>query len=192
MDVLQYIKKQYSHFNLTEHELSTLGKHITVTHYKRNDFFLREDNASLKMGLLISGTAYSYKMNDNGEEVVDSFFYPDQQEILFDYKSYFKGTSSNLNIKFQEEAVVSFFYIQDIKTLYDDFPRFLQFELLIIQQEFLYAIHRNEILHANTAEEKIKLLQEQMPKVFELFPYVQIASYLGIHRNTFRRVFSKH
>ena len=192
MDILKYIQQQYSHFNLTENELAVLGEHITVQHFKRNELFLEEHTTCEKMGLLVTGTAYSYKVNANGEEVIQDFFYPNGQEILFDYESYFQQKNSILNIKFLEDVTVSYFYIEEIKKLHKEYPRFLQFEILLTQQEFINAVHKNQILQLKSAEEKIKLLQNQKPKVFELFPYVQIASYLGIHRNTFRRVFSKH
>ncbi|SHI30413.1 cAMP-binding domain of CRP or a regulatory subunit of cAMP-dependent protein kinases [Mesonia phycicola] len=192
MDILKYIQKQYSHFNLTDNELAVLGEHITVQHFKRNQLFLEENTTCKKMGLLITGIAYSYIINNHAEEVIQDFYYPSGPEILFDYESYFLQKKSNLNIKFQEEAIVSYFYIEEIKKLYNEYPRFLQFEFLLTQQEFVKTVHKNQILQVKSAEEKITLLQHQNPKVFELFPYVQIASYLGIHRNTFRRVFSKH
>ena len=191
MDILKYIQQQYSHFNLTEEELSVLGEYITVQHFKRNELFLEEHTTCEKIGLLVTGTAYSYKINDHGEEVIQDFLYPNGQEILFDYESYFQQEKSILNIKFQEDAMVSYYYIEEIKKLYHEYPRFLQFELLLTQQECIKAIQRNQILQVKSAEEKIKLLQNQKPKVFELFPYAHIASYLGIHRNTFRRGFSK-
>ncbi|MCK0145956.1 Crp/Fnr family transcriptional regulator [Arenibacter sp. F26102] len=191
MDILKYIKQQYSHFNLTENELAVLGECITVRNYKRNDLFLEENTTCEKMGLLVTGTAYSYNINDNGEEIIQDFFYPNSQEILFDYKSYFQQENSVLNIKFQEDAMVSYYFMEEVKKLYKEYPRFLQFEFLLTQQEFVNAVHKNQILQLKSAEEKIKLLQSQKPKVFELFPYAHIVSYLGIHRNTFRRVFAK-
>ncbi|WP_066217811.1 Crp/Fnr family transcriptional regulator [Formosa haliotis] len=192
MDILKYIQQQYSHFNLTENELSVLGEYIKVAHFKRNELFLEEHATCEKMGLLVTGTAYSYKINDQGEEVIQDFFYPNGQETLFDYESYFLQEKSILNIKFQEDSMISYFYIEDIKKLHKEYPRFLQFELLLTQQEFINAVHKNQILQLKSAEEKITLLQNNKPKVFELFPYTHIASYLGIHRNTFRRVFSNH
>ncbi|MCG1037579.1 Crp/Fnr family transcriptional regulator [Polaribacter sargassicola] len=191
MDILKYIQQQYSHFNLTEEELSVLGEYITVQHFKRNELFLEEHTTCEKMGLLVTGTAYSYIINDQGEEVIQDFLYPNGQEILFNYESYFQQENSILNIKFQEDAMVSYFNLEEVKKLYKEYPRFLQFEFLLTQQEFINAVHKNQMLQLKSAEEKIKLLQNQKPKVFELFPYVNIASYLGIHRNTFRRVFSK-
>lgn len=191
IDILSYIQQQYSHFNLTESELSVLGEYITLQHFKRNELFLKENSTCEKMGLLVSGTAFSFKINENKEEIIQDFFYPNSQEILFDYESYFKEEKSSLNIKFQEDAMVSYFYIDEIKKLYKQYPRFLQFEFLLTQQEFINAIQRIQILQVKSAEEKINMLLNQKPKVFELFPYVQIASYLGIHRNTLRRVFSK-
>lgn len=191
MDILNYIKQHYSHFNFTENELSVLEEHITVHQFKRHELFLEQNTPCSRMGLLIKGTAYSYKLNDQGEKIIQDFFYPERQDVLFDYESYLLSKNTSLNIEFQEDVTVSYFYIDAIKKLYHEFPRFLQFELLIIQQEFLYAIQRNELLQLKSAEEKIKLLQELKPKIFELYPYVHIASYLGIHRNTFRRVYSK-
>ncbi len=191
MDILKYIKQQYSHFNLTEEELSVLGEYITFHHYKRNELFLEQNNPSEKVGLLIKGTAYSYRINDNADEVIQDFFYPDGQEGLFDYESYFQQENSTINIKFQEDAMVAYYKLEEAKKLYKAYPRFLQFEILLTQQEFIKAVQRIQILQLKSNEEKIKLLQKQKPEIFELFPYGHIASYLGIHRNTFRRVFSK-
>ncbi|WP_430425126.1 Crp/Fnr family transcriptional regulator [Maribacter litoralis] len=191
INISEHINKKYPHFNLTDEEVSILEQHITTCFFKRNDLFLKEETSCEKIGVIFKGTAYSYKMDANGEEVIKHFFYPNNQDILFNYESYLQNEKSSLNIKFLEESFVGFFYIQDIINLYTDYPRFLHLEMLLIKQQFQYALQRNKILQLGSAEEKIKLLQKYKPKAFELFPYSHIASYLGIHRNTFRRVFSK-
>ncbi|MBU2996437.1 Crp/Fnr family transcriptional regulator [Cellulophaga baltica] len=191
INISELIKQRYPHFNLTDDEISILEQHITTCYFKRNDLFLKEGTPCEKIGVIFKGTAYSYKMDDNGEEVIKHFFYPNNQDILFNYESYLQNESSNLNIKFQEESFVGFFDIQEIINLYTEYPRFLHLEMLLVKQQFQYALQRSKTLQLGTAEEKIKLLQKHKPKAFELFPYSHIASYLGIHRNTFRRVFSK-
>ncbi|WP_276166431.1 Crp/Fnr family transcriptional regulator [Zobellia alginiliquefaciens] len=191
INISEHINEKYPHFNLTDEEVSILEQHLTTCFFKRNDLFLKEGTPCEKIGVIFKGTAYSYKMDDNGEEVIKNFFYPNNQDILFNYESYLQNENSNLNIKFQEESFVGFFYINDIINLYTDYPRFLHLEMLLIKQQFQYALQRSKILQLGSAEEKIKLLQKYKPKAFELFPYSHIASYLGIHRNTFRRVFSK-
>ncbi|WP_179353775.1 Crp/Fnr family transcriptional regulator [Winogradskyella vidalii] len=191
INISEHINNKYDYFNLTAKEISILEQHLTTCVFKRNDLFLKEGSPCKKIGLILKGTAYSYIIDDNGEEVIKHFFYPNNQDILFNYESYLQNENSNLNIKFQEESFVSFFYIHDIINLYTEYPRFLHLEMLLIKQQFQYALQRSKILQLGSAEEKIKLLQKFKPKAFELFPYSHIASYLGIHRNTFRRVFSK-
>lgn len=187
----ELINKKYPHFNLTNEETSILEQNMTTCFFKRNDLFLKEGTPCKKIGLILKGTAYSYNIDNNGEEVIKDLFYPNNQDILFNYESYLQNENSNLNIKFQEESFVAFYYIQDIINLYTDYPRFLHLEMLLVKQQFQYALQRSKTLQLGSAEEKIKLLQKNKPKAFELFPYSHIASYLGIHRNTYRRVFAK-
>ncbi|WP_289045679.1 Crp/Fnr family transcriptional regulator [uncultured Olleya sp.] len=191
INISEHINQKYPHFNLTDEEISILEQNITTCLFKRNELFIKEGTPCKKIGLILKGTAYSYNIDDNGEEVIKDFFYPNNQDILFNYESYLQNENSNLNIKFQEESFVAFYYIQDIINLYTDYPRFLHLEMLLVKQQFQYALQRSKTLQLGSAEEKIKLLQNNKPKVFELFPYSHIASYLGIHRNTFRRVFAK-
>ena len=189
---INHIIEKFAHFGLTDRELEETRKILRVEHIKRNSFFLKKGEHSNRIGLLVKGLVYAYSMNRGSEEQIHSFFYPgSQQDIVFNYESYIQHSPSEIAYKCYQDATLIVLDTEEVKQLYQQFPRFYQLEMLIMQPQFLQALFRSKMLQSGSALEKISILKAQSPEIFKLFPSIYIASYLGIHRNTFNRAMSK-
>lgn len=190
--LINHIIQKFAHFNLTEEELEETRKILRVEHVKRNSFFLKKGEQSNRIGLLVEGLIYAYSMDNEQEEHIHSFFYPgSQQDIVFNYEAYIQHHPSEIAYKCYQDATLLVLDTVEAKKLYQQFPRFYQLEMLIMQPQFLQALFRSKMLQSGSAFEKISILKTQSPEIFRLFPSTYIASYLGIHRNTFNRAMSK-
>lgn len=189
---IDHITEKFAHFDLTAHELEETRKILRVEHVKRNSFFLKKGEHSNRIGLLVKGLIYAYSSDSNSEEHIHNFFYPgSSQDIVFNYESYIQNVPSELAYKCYQDATLIVLDTMEVKKLYQQFPRFYQLEMLIMQPQFLQALFRSKMLQSGSALEKITILKAQAPEIFRLFPSIYIASYLGIHRNTFNRAMSK-
>ena len=190
--LIDYIVNKFAHFNLTEEELQETRKILRLEHYKRNSLFLKRGEHSTRIGLLVKGLMYAYSIDGTGEEQIHDVFYPSSShDIVFNYEAYIQAEPSQVFYKFYQDSTIIVLDIAEVKQLYQQFPRFYQLEMLIMQPQFLQALFQNKLLRAGSAPEKIAILKRQSPEIFKLFPSAYIASYLGIHRNTFNRAMHK-
>ncbi|GHE45659.1 Crp/Fnr family transcriptional regulator [Sphingobacterium griseoflavum] len=189
---LNHITEKFAHFNLSEAEIGALRKILHLEHFKKNSFFIKKGEYSNRIGLLIKGLLYAYDRDSNEEEQIHSFFFAaSQHDVVFNYEAYIRNVPSAVSYKCYQDVTMIVLDTVKVKELYEQFPRFYQLEMLIMQPQFLQALYRSKMLHASSAPEKISLLKAQTPELFKLFPSAYIASYLGIHRNTFNRAMHK-
>ena len=190
-DKSKFIKKQFATFNLTANELQILDDLIDVVSVKKGHCFLDFGNRSSHFGLIMQGSFYSAAIDEHGNEIIHDIFYETEKPFIIDYESYLQDKPTAHTIKANSEAVLIKVNIQRTLQLYIDHPRFYQLELLVLQQNFLSAISRIKILQEQEPANKIKFLQDNLPDIFHHFSYSQIASYLGVHRNTINRALKK-
>ncbi|WP_133641414.1 Crp/Fnr family transcriptional regulator [Sphingobacterium paludis] len=190
--LIDRIIKKFMHIDITEDELLEARKILRIEYGKRNSFFLRKGEHSSRVGFLIEGLLYAYSIDSNGEEQIHNFFYPSfPHDVLFNYEAHIQVQSSQVAYKFYQDSTIVVLDTAGLKKLYEKFPRFYSLEMLIMQPQFLQATYQNKLLRAGKALEKIAILKRQSPEIFKLFPSAYIASYLGIHRNTFNRAMHK-
>ncbi len=189
--VYRYITEKFSHFNLVDEEIFALIQIMKFKRYPRHGTIFGIGERTNTIALLVEGSAYSSMLQDDGKKRITSFHYSGSlSEIIFNYEDYLEDNPSQKHYQVYEESVLLLLDVSAVRRLYEEFPRFYQFELMIVQQNLLYALKNIHILQANASNEKIKLLRQSFPKLLQLFPYSYIASYLGIHRNTFNKVMS--
>lgn len=177
--------------SLSQKELEALTNVFSIIHLKRGESFLEPNQPCERLGILTEGSLYAYSILEDGTEKIHGFYYPGDQCIVFNYKSYHKNEYSNMYIKCFEPCTLYTIVLSEVKALYPDFPFFQLIEQAIAKHNIKTAIQKIEILQHESNAEKIKAFQMCYPQVFTFFPYSYISSYLGIHRNTFNRILKK-
>ena len=190
-DKSKFIKKQFETFNLTENELNILDNLIEVVSVKKGYCFLEFGKRTTHFGLIMKGSFYSISIDEHGNEKIHDIFYETQKPFIIDYESYLQDKPSEHTVKANTETLFIKVNIKEARKVYEIHPRFYQLELMVLQQNFLGAISRIKILQEQESENKIKFLQDNFPDIFQHFSYSQIASYLGVHRNTINRALKK-
>lgn len=185
------LKLQEINVTLNQKEINTLLSAFSVHHLKKGDFFQEQGHLCDTIGFLIYGSLYSYSFNEDGSKKIHNLYYPSEKFIVFNYNSFYEKKPSAVYIECYEPC---FFYAitrTKIRTLAKEIPLFHKIEEEILKINFKSAVQKSEILQNDSNLAKIKILQQYYTKVFSFFPYSYIASYLGIHRNTFNRIFKQ-
>lgn len=187
--IYPYIIEKFAHFNLNDEEIYELSKILSFKEIQRKEVLFSFEERVNTIALLVKGAIYSSTLDIDGSTRITGFHYPSSlTEIVFNYEDYLQNASSTKIFKAYEDSTLLLLDIASVKRLYEKFPRFYQLELMIMEPNFLMALKNLRILQAKTSHDKIKLLKDHFPNIFQLFPYNYIASYLGIHRNTFNKV----
>lgn len=184
-------KLQDKNINLNPEEIAVLKQVFTVVTLKRGALFQEIGQMSTVLGIVTEGALYAYAYHEDGTERIYNFYYPNEQSIVFNYESYYKEEPSSVYIKCYEKCTLYTVEIEALRDLYDQYPIFFQIEKEIAKHNLKTAIYKIEILQEDSNSIKIKKLQDYYTRIFSLFPYSYIASYLGIHRNTFNRIFKE-
>lgn len=184
-------KLQEKNINLTPEEVVVLKQVFTVETLKKGQLFQEIGQLSTVLGIVTEGALYAYAYQEDGTERIYNFYYPNEQSIVFNYESYYKEEPSNVYIKCYEKCTLFTVEIAALRDLYEQYPVFFQIEKEIAKHNLKTAIHKIEILQEDSNSIKIKKFQDYYTRIFSLFPYSYIASYLGIHRNTFNRIFKE-
>lgn len=187
IDKSKFIKNQFESFNLNEKELTVLSDLIEVITVKKDFCFLDCAKKSSHFGLIIKGSFYSIAVDKHGNEIIQDVFYETQKPFIIDYESYLQDKVSDHKIIANTESKLILVDIHNARTLYKTYPRFYQMELMVLKQNFVNAIYRIKVLQEQQPSDKINYLKSILPDIFQYFSYSQIASFLGVHRNTLSR-----
>lgn len=180
----------FSQFKFTEEELLAIKDLIEVKQLKRNDHFIKEGDKCEQLGLLVEGALYAYTLDENADEVVHHFYYPSSTSV-YNFISHAQYEISDVSIKCHQDSILYMFNLEKLLAIYEEFPRFYQLELVTLRQHYIQATHRIKVLQLKTSEEKIEAIKAVSPGIFLHFPFSLIASYLGMHRNTFTRALNR-
>ncbi len=188
MQITKIIADTYGYFSAEE--LNAIESILRVVKLRKNEIFV-DFGSRNKLGLVIKGSLYSSYIDEQGNEKIDDIFYEKEKNFVFNYESYLLEKPLGVDIKANEECLLLVANVQQVKNLYEKFPRFYKIEMSIVQQHFLLAINKIKILQHKDPTSAIKMVQSQLPNVFQYFSFSQMASYLGVHRNTLTTAMKK-
>jgi CRP-like cAMP-binding protein len=162
-----------------------------IIELKRGETFMHKGDIWHKFGFLIKGSIYSYLFDDNGSKSIKGFHYFPENYIVVDYESFVKETEVSVYYECYEDSVILLFDGIKFNALFDHIPGLHKTRLRIAESRYFMSLNMIKLLQATNADDKVQEFFNQSPEIFKIFPYAYIASYLGMHRNTYRRAISK-
>lgn len=171
----------------TEEERRLFDEIYEVIEFKKGELFMKEGAPWYNFGFLIKGSLYSYFYNDQGEKSVTGFYYFPQQYMVVDYESFVEETKISANYECFEPTVILKFNGKKLNELFPIIPSLYRTRLEVAENRYFASLNMIKLLRTTNASEKVQELYNQSPEIFRIFPYAYIASYLGMHRNTYRR-----
>jgi len=170
---------------LTEENISLFKTVARRLELKKNDFFVRENEFCDLIGIVESGTLYSYFEDANGDFIVNELYSPGA--IVTSYRSFSTGIPSPAFIKAYSDTII---YVVDRRE-YNELILEHKFLLLfknIIEELFINKCFKETSLVKLKAKERYLELIVARPNVEQDFPQHLIASYLKIRPETLSRL----
>ena len=183
MDILKQI---YQHPALSEEDLDLiLNKHEKL-HFKKGDFFMKENEVSNEYFILESGVARSFVYDTDNNDITINFF--TEFDIIIEASSIFQRIPSIENIQAETDCVVWKIDYEDFQELFLTIPALAEWGRAWMSYQLFYLKNRSvEMITKSATERYLNLIQEK-PNVLKFAPLKNLASYLGITDTSLSRI----
>ncbi|AJW63754.1 Cyclic nucleotide-binding domain protein [Elizabethkingia miricola] len=170
---------------LTPETLNKIKQAGTKISIKRNDFFIRENEICSYIGIIESGTMYSYFEDAECNLIVNELYR--KHAIVTSYRSFLTCIPSPTSIKAYSDVVV--YTIE--KKLYDELLQNYEWGIIfkeVADQLFINKCFKETSLIKLKARERYLELISRLQNIEQDFPQHLIASYLKIRPETLSRI----
>lgn len=174
-----------SYVSLTQEEIDILSELTPTKTFKKGDVLLAAGDVSKSFFFNASGLVRLYYIVD-GEERTAFFYTPNS--FINPYSSFRKQEPSAYFLKALMDTDVVVFGYQATEQLLAKAPKFEKLARLIMEEEIMVLQEMIESLITLSPEERYNRLVDKNPEIFQMFPQVQIASFLGIKPESLSRI----
>lgn len=156
---------------------------------KKGDLWIQQNQVCKEIAFIKKGLLRSYYIDQKGSEVTSCFCVSGSMASSF--KSFIAQQASDLALQALEKTELITISYNDLQYLYKTIPKWQEVSRILMEQEYLslwryaYSLNRE-----NAMEKYLRLLNEQ-PEVLRKAPVQDIASYLGVSRETLSRIRKK-
>lgn len=154
---------------------------------KKGESFLNYGEKIHKIGILITGLLYSTYLSENGIEWISRFFYPPNNFIISNHRSFYQGKTSNESIRAYEDSELIIIEREEFKHLLDSDRKFERTVRILAEESYIQAMERIHSFQSLNAEQRIRKFFDEYHELGKKLQRQHIASYLGIHRNILTR-----
>ena len=162
--------------------------YIQIKNIKKGDYFIKANNICSHVAYIHQGIFRIYYLK-NGNEVNTCFCI--ENSMMSSFESFIKRSSSQEYIQALEDAVIVTISYEGLMKLYEISKAWQQIGRLLTEKECLRLSNRAASLSFETALEKYQNLLKSQPQIIQRVSVQDIASYLGVSRETLSRIRSK-
>ena len=173
--------------NLEEESLDAFMKHASYLKSTKGTKLISEGKRHRYFYLILKGGVKSYYSKES-REVCTWFAF--KNEVIGTITTY-EGLPSKETIELLEDSELIKFNIEKIKELTLTDLSISHLMNVIIIEHTLYLEERLYQLQFMTSKKRYKVLYESTPEIFQEVSLTDIASYLGVTRETLSRIRSK-
>lgn len=183
MDVLTNI---YQHPAFTADDLNLIfSKHEQLS-YKKNDFFLKENEVLNSYFIMEQGVARSFVYDIDNHDITINFF--TVGDIVIEASSLFQRIPSIENIQAETDCTVWKISYDDFQELFHSIPALTEWGRAWMSYQLFYLKNRSVEMITKSATERYLGLIEEKPDVLKFAPLKNVASYLGITDTSLSRI----
>lgn len=187
-EVQQFQSYLNSVFPMSEEDFNLAIPFFQVEEIVKGDHLVRSGERCNKVAFVVSGIFRIYFLKD-GTEVNTCFC--GENSITSSFASLTSGEPSEENIQALEDCTVVVLGRENLMKLYSLSPAWQAIGRLLTEKECLRLSDRASSLSFDTALEKYKNLLRSQPDVVNRIAVKEIASYLGVTRETLSRIRAK-
>jgi CRP-like cAMP-binding protein len=171
---------------LTDEEFNICTKFFISKKLKKHQFLLNEGDVCRYIGFVNSGCLREYKIDNKGVEHIIQFAIEDWW--VSDLNSFLSGLPATYNIDTLQDSDILLLEKSARDKLLDACPKMERFFRLLLEGNYVASHQRISDSLGASAEERYLKFIKTYPKLFELVPQNQIASYLGITPQSLSRI----
>ena len=173
---------------LTEADCELFEPFLQTKNIKAKDILLRDGQICLELGFINKGVFRMYYLID-GKEVNTHFSF--ENEFVVNYDSFIQESPSKYLIQALEDAQIVTFNLQTLQNAYNTSQNWERFGRIMAEYSYKITTKRVESFMFMDAEQRYLQMMQESPKLLERIPLYQLASYLGIERESLSRLRKK-
>ncbi|MTI31584.1 Crp/Fnr family transcriptional regulator [Cytophagales bacterium RKSG123] len=173
---------------LTDEEFSFVLSNFTIKKFKKQQFLFQEGESVQYTYFVTSGLLKLVYMDDLGKEHIVSFAMEDWWES--DFFAFFTQSKASMSLKCLEDTSVFCLSLEDYQKLCSGMQKMESFFLKKSNLGFIGSQQRILSLLTTNAKERYEQLLKLYPSLLKRVSKTQLASYLGVSRETLSRLYS--
>jgi CRP-like cAMP-binding protein len=174
---------------LSPETLAQFTLYATESRLNKNEYFVKEGEVSLEVGILLSGIVRSFYTTHDGKEYNKNLFVA--PNVIGSYVSFITGQPTRLPQQALTDCVVVKIPLSAIEKLSENNIEVERLRRKIAEHFFVLKEKRELEMALLQAEERYLIFQEEMKGAEQLIPQYHIASYLGISATQLSRIRNK-
>lgn len=173
---------------LSDHAWNLLESILEKKEIKKGELALQEGQVCRFIDFIETGS-FKVVHNKDGAEFTTGML--TEGACLTDMKSLSQGTPSELSLEANETSVVTRFYKEKLIGLYSHSPELQALGRSVLESMVINENSWKEMYTLYDPTERYNFLLRKAPEIILRFPMQDIASFLGIRRETLSRIRSK-
>lgn len=189
------MKKLFDYINnhsaqgISEHDFELVKKYFILKRLRKKQYFLQEGEVCKYFGFILSGAMRQYTLDEKGSEHILQLAVEDWW--VGDRESWTLSQPSMYNIDAWEDTELLLMSHANLLELVQRFPAFSDTKKMMDDRNNIASQRRITSTISSTAEKRYTTFLDCYPDLAARFPQQQIASYLGMTKDTLSRIKGK-
>lgn len=175
-------------FTLTDEEFGFVRECFIHKRYKKNECIFKEDEEVKYIYFVLSGLLKLYYTDENIKEHIVSFAMEDWWET--DFSAFYTNGNTSFTLECLEETELLCLLLENFDRLCNHLQKMERFFLRKSIAGHIGSQQRILSFLTFGAKERYEQLIKRNPALVQRIPKLQLASYLGVSRETLSRLFS--
>jgi len=163
-----------------------VNQEVITENFKRKHLLLRPGEISRRLYFIRSGFLRAFFIDENGKECTTWFM--GKGDLMISVYSFFTQKPAYEYIQVLQDCKLQSLSWQELNAYYADFPQGNLLGRIVTQKYYILSEERAIFLRTQTPTLRYEKLLEQHPDIEQQTSQNNIASYLGISRETLSRI----
>lgn len=181
------LQKNLTRFGEMDGALLDRIQSLPVHQVRKGTLLLKEGDICDKGFHIVKGMLRVFYLKD-GKEITSRF--AEEGDACISYWSFYKQEPSFEYIDCVEDCTLTIISYEQLQGLYDDFPEFNRVMRIGMENSHIKSEERARIIRSLPALERYEKMKELYPNVFLKARMEQIATFLGLTRESLSRIIS--
>jgi len=166
-----------------------VNREILTEKFNRKHLLLKPGETARRLYFIRSGFLRAYFIDDQGKECTTWFM--GKGDLMISVYSFFTQKPAHEYIEVLQECKLQSLSWHELNAYYADFPQGNLLGRIVTQKYYILSEERSIFLRSQTPETRLNQLLERYPDIEQQTTLTNIASYLGMTRETLSRLRSK-